>query len=103
MLDDARDVIAHDPVAASLLLAEAVRSIVAYAFWKARKFQPRRKDAVTALAAIDPEAAALVRRWAASSGMDAFAVVETLARHVVGVDAFFEWASARELTQSVSG
>lgn len=61
------------------------------------------QDAVTALAAIDPEAAALVRRWATSGGMDAFTVVETLARHVLGVDTLFEWASAREPTSSVSG
>jgi len=103
VLDDARDVIAHDPAAGSLLLAEAVRGIIAYAFWKARKFQPRRKDAVIALAAIDPEAAALVRRWATGSGMDAFAVVETLARHVLGVDTFFEWASAPEPMLPVGG
>lgn len=103
VLDDARDVIARDPVTAGLLLAEAVRGIVAYAFWKQRMFQPRRKDAVAALAAIDPEAAALVRRWATSHGVDAFAVVETLARHVLGVDTFFEWTSAREPTPPVSG
>jgi predicted nucleotidyltransferase len=101
VLDDARDVIGRDPAAANLFLAEAVRSIVAYAFWKERKFQPRRKDAVTALAAMDPEAAALVRRWATSSGTDALAAVETLARHVLDVDTFFEWSSAREPTPPV--
>ena len=100
MLDDARDVIAADPAAASLLLADAVRSIVGYAFWKRARFQPRRKDAVRALAAVDPEAAALVRRWAAcgSEAMpEALAAVEALARHVQGDDTFFEWASEREV------
>jgi predicted nucleotidyltransferase len=100
VLDDARDIIAIDPVAASLLLADAVRAIIGYAFWKQRKFQPRRKDAVAALAALDPEAAALVRRWASTSGPDALAVVETLARRVLGADTFFEWASAREASPS---
>lgn len=99
-LDDARDVIAFDPAAAGLILAEAVRCIIGYAFWKERKFQPRRKDAVAALAAMDPEAAALVGQWAASTGMDAFSVVEALARHVLGADTFFEWTSAREPTTS---
>ena len=93
LLDDTRDVLARDPGAASLLLAAAVRSIVSYAFWSARQFQPRRKAAVAALAALDPEAAALVRRWATSQGSEAFAAAEALARRVLGVDTFFDWAS----------
>jgi len=95
LLDDARDIVSDDPVAASLLLAEAVRLIIAHAFWKQRRFQPRRKDAVSALAAIDPAAAGLVQRWAASSGGDALAAVEALARHVLEEDTFFAWTSAR--------
>ncbi|MGH2897353.1 MAG: nucleotidyltransferase domain-containing protein [Solirubrobacteraceae bacterium] len=100
VLDDARDVIAVDPAAASLLLAEAVRSIVGYAFWKRARFQPRRKDAVRALAAIDPEAAALVRRWAACGAAampEALAAVEALARHVQGDDTCFDWISERDI------
>jgi len=100
VLDDARDIIAIDPAAASLLLADAVRHIIAYAFWSQGRFQPRRKDALVALAAIDPEAAALVRRWASTRGPDALALVEALARHVLGADTFFEWASAREPSPS---
>jgi predicted nucleotidyltransferase len=100
VLDDARDIIAIDPAAASLLLADAVRQIIGYAFWKQGRFQPRRKAAVSALAAIDPDAAALVRRWSATRGPDALALVEALARHVLGVDTFFEWASAPEALPS---
>ena len=96
LLDDARDIIAHDPIAANLLLADAVRRIIAYAFWKQRRFQPRRKDAVTALAAIDPAAAGLVRRWATSSAADALAAAEALARHVLDADTFYAWTSTRE-------
>ncbi|HMG54891.1 MAG TPA: nucleotidyltransferase domain-containing protein [Kofleriaceae bacterium] len=70
LLDDARDVAAGDPATARLLLGEAVRLIVEYAFWRARRFQPRRKRALAAL--------------------------EDLARHVLGVDAFFAWSSGRE-------
>lgn len=100
VLDDARDVIGVDPAAASLLLADAVRHIVGYAFWKVGKFQPRRKDAVRALAAIDPEAAALVRRWAACGPEaipEALVAVEALVRHVQGEDTFFEWTSERDV------
>jgi hypothetical protein len=96
LLDDARDIIASDPGAAALLLGEAAQQIVAYAFWARRRFQPRRKDTVAALASIDPAAAALVREWQASSGLERLTTVAALARHVLAVDAFFEWTSPRE-------
>ncbi len=95
-LDDARDIIDSDPAAAALLLGEAVREIVRYAFWRRRCFQPRRKDTITALSSIDPEAAALVREWLASRGCEGLATVEALARHVLEVETFFEWTSTRE-------
>jgi predicted nucleotidyltransferase len=95
-LDDTRDVLHTDAATASLLIADAVRGIVAYAFWKRHQFQPRRKATISALAAIDPEAAALVRRWQSSSLVEGWAVIEALARHVLGVDTFFEWTSARD-------
>jgi predicted nucleotidyltransferase len=96
VLDDARDVIDRDPVAAALLLAEAVRGIVAYAFWRRRMFQPRRKTSIAALAAIDPDAAELVRVWSTSKDHAALAAVTALAKHVLEVDTFFEWTSARD-------
>jgi hypothetical protein len=96
VLDDARDVIDTDPAAAQLLLASAVSGIVAYAFSGRGMFQPRRKRAVAALAELDAEAGALVRRWATQSGREALATVEQLARRVLGVDTFFEWATDRE-------
>jgi hypothetical protein len=92
-IDDARDTIAADPVAAHLLLAPAVSHIVAHAFLSRGLFQPRRKHAVTALAAIDPAAAELVRRWATQAGPDELATVAALARHVIAADTFFEWVS----------
>jgi hypothetical protein len=96
-LDDARDVSGTDPAAAALLLAEAVRSIIAYGFWSRRKFQPRRKALVGALAAIDERAATLVRRWQQASDLpEAQLAVEELATHVLGVSTFFPWTSARE-------
>jgi predicted nucleotidyltransferase len=89
-LDDARDV---DGVQRALLLARVVDGCIAYAFWKARRFQPRRKVAVEALAAIDPGGQELVRAWQVDGEL---ATVEQLARHVLGVDRFFEWTSERD-------
>ena len=96
LLDDARDVIDRDPAAAALLLGDAVCRIVEQVFWQRARFQPRRKRAVAELAALDPAAAALVRRWAAASGRDALAAAEALARHVLGVDTFFAWSTPRD-------
>jgi hypothetical protein len=95
-LDDARDVIDADPAAAALLLAEAVRAITNHAFSSRGMFAPRRKATIAALAAVDAEAATLVRRWASATGRDALGLAAQLARHVLGVDTFFEWTSPRE-------
>src|SRR5262249_19229805 len=89
LLDDARDVVDRDPAGAALLLAEAVRDIVAYAFWRRGVFQPRRKDALSELAKIDAAAAALVGTWSTSTGHAALETALALARHVLGVDTFF--------------
>jgi predicted nucleotidyltransferase len=90
-LDDARDV--EEPVTRALLLASVVEQIIAYAFWNARRFQPRRKVAVEAFAALDPEAAVLVRAWHATREL---AKVEQLAQRVLGETTFFEWVSERD-------
>jgi hypothetical protein len=95
LLDDARDAAPVDPAAAALILASAVEQIAAYAFWKRARFQPRRKDLVRALAALDPDAAALLREFTVARGDDALTVALAFARHVLGVDTFFEWTSDR--------
>lgn len=95
LIDDARDVIDDDPAVAHLLLASAVSAIIAYAFLARGKFEPRRKRAVAALAEIDPVAAEVVRRWATQSGPEQLASVSALARQLLGVDTFFDWASDR--------
>jgi predicted nucleotidyltransferase len=92
-LDDARDMAHVDAAAAALLLAAAVHEITAYAFWRRAMFQPRRKDLVRALAAVDPIAADLVRAFVDARGDDAQRIAITLADHVLGVDTFFEWTS----------
>ena len=95
LLDDARDLRDVDPAGAALLLAEAVQLIAGYAFWQRARFQPRRKDLVRALVAIDPVAADQVRAFARARGEDAERIALALADHVLGVDTFFEWTSDR--------
>jgi len=90
-LDDARDV--ADPAMRALLVAQAVREILAYVFWRHRRFQPRRKDLLAAVAALEPATGELAAAWAASPDLDGAA---RLARHVLGADTFFEWTSARD-------
>jgi hypothetical protein len=96
LIDDARDAIDDDPAAAQLLLASAVSDIIGYAFVRRGEFRPRRKRAVAALAALDPAAGELARRWSSQPGRAALATVEQLARHVLGVDTFFDWSSGRD-------
>ncbi|HTJ44934.1 MAG TPA: nucleotidyltransferase domain-containing protein [Kofleriaceae bacterium] len=99
LLDDARD-LAADPVAAQLVLAEAVREIIDHAFAQRGLARPRRKHRIVALEAIDREAAALVRAWQPSSADAGLASVAELARHVLGADGFFEWTSARDVVEA---
>jgi hypothetical protein len=96
LLDDARDVMASDPAAAALLLGQCVREIIAHAFWRAGRPQPRRKQAVGQLAVLDPEAAALVRRFAGTTGPRALELAAALARRVLGEDTFFAWTSSQD-------
>lgn len=96
-LDDARDTCGTDPAACAMLLADAAREIVAYAFWKRKQFQPRRKDAVRKLRDVDERAAALVRKWQDASDIgESLLAVEALASHVLGAVTFFAWTSPRD-------
>jgi nucleotidyltransferase-like protein len=90
-LDDARDV--ADPALQQLLLAQAVNDTLAYVLWRHRRFQPRRKELLAAVGALEPATAELAARWAAQPTL---AAAEELARHVLGVDTFFEWTSAKD-------
>jgi nucleotidyltransferase-like protein len=94
-LDDARDMAQADPAMAALLLATAVQQIAGYAFWQRAMFQPRRKDLLGALAAIDPIAADHLRAFTAARGDEALRLAVALAQHVLGVDTFFAWTSDR--------
>ena len=103
LLDDARDTVAADPAAASLLAAEAVRLCALYVFARGRGRQPRRKDLVRALGEHDAIAAELVARWSSAPSAQAqLDVALELARHVIGADTFFEWESAPDKVEPQS-
>ena len=95
VLDDARDV--GDRAERAMLLGEVVRSVVEYAFVSRAMFVPRRKELVARLGELDAHAGALVTRWAERGELG---VVEELAKHVLGVDGFFEWTSGRETIET---
>jgi hypothetical protein len=95
-LDDARDLVGVDDAMAELLLASAVQEIAQCEFWARGMFQPRRKELVRALARIDGVAAELVQRYTEASGIAVKRdIAAELAKHVLGVDTFFEWTSDR--------
>jgi len=95
MLDNARDMVDTDPAVTQLLLADAVRQTIEYAFWKRSMFQPRRKDLLRALHDIDPTAVGLVRALTGANHEASLQIAIALANHVLGVDTFFEWESDR--------
>jgi hypothetical protein len=97
-LDNARDLAGHDIVAADLILYRVVDDLIAYRFLASNRNLPRTKDAIVGLAALDPRAGDLVVRFAAAGTcIDRLGAALELARHVAGVDTFFEWDSQPEL------
>jgi hypothetical protein len=94
-LDNARDVIDSDHATAHLLLANAVFEMADYVFFHRKTQLPRRKDLVKTLAAVDPIAADYVRAFVRAKPDVELTIASALAKHVLGVDTFFEWTSDR--------
>jgi predicted nucleotidyltransferase len=96
-LEDAEDVATMDADLCTMLLGKAVESAVAYRFWDARRWQPRQKDTLAALEALDPELANRVRAFYRTADL---AHRRRLAREIVsqtvGATGFFEWESPVE-------
>jgi hypothetical protein len=72
-----------------------VQQIIEYAFWKRAMSQPRRKDLLRTLDAVDPVAVTHVRAFTGARGDEALQLAIALANHVLGIDTFFEWTSDR--------
>jgi hypothetical protein len=96
-LEDAEDVAADDPELGFALLCRAVERAIEHRFWAARRWQPRPKDVLQALAALDGGLARDVRAFYRTADPTER---RTLARRVVegsvGAAGFFEWESEVE-------
>ena len=97
LLEDARDVAGQDSETCLLLAHRAVDVAVAYRFWDANRWQPRNKETLRELEALDPDSATLVRAvYAAGSLTQRLAAAEAFVLHVTGVRASFDWVTKRD-------
>jgi predicted nucleotidyltransferase len=98
--EDATDIAARDPIAASMLLSRALLEIMRFAFLKARRFVPRDKDLLDEFAALASDSAGKVRRFFQTSDYEERIRVATqVADDVLGVRGFFEWSSTLEVKE----
>lgn len=94
LYEDAVDVAARDPETAALLLAQAVPPMLHYHFRAAGRFVPRNKDLLAELARLDPEVAALARRFFATARPEErLELAGAIADRTIGARGFFEWES----------
>jgi hypothetical protein len=95
--EDARDVVDRDPAVASLLLSQAVVDMLQYLFVQTQAFQPRAKELVEAVRAIDAETARLVDAFVSTATLDDRLLLGSqIAARTIGVDGFFAWESTPE-------
>ena len=96
-IEDAQDVLSRDGDLASLCVAEALPAAIDAWFLLQGRTKPRRKDRLAALAALAPEAAALVRRCLGASTADERVDAGVAAcRLLVGASGTFAWESLRQ-------
>ena len=96
--EDALDVVTRDPALARMLLSQAVDDILRFCFLQARMFLPRSKELLRAFTEIDPQTAAMVRRFFAAPDLEAqLELAGQIADRTIGVRGFFEWESAPEI------
>ncbi len=92
LLEDGRDMVFTDGLAASLILNDAVRGMLEYAFLSRDRHVPRRKDLVSASLHLDrslwEQAQAYYR---AADAAQRLACAEHLADLTIQAQGFFEW------------
>jgi truncated hemoglobin YjbI len=99
LFEDALDIAASDPEAASALLSHAVDEMVRYTFWSARAWQPRAKDVLRRLGEIDGEVERLARAFYRAVGTQERLTLAGALFARSGVSTgFFEWESEPEDT-----
>jgi len=96
-LEDALDVVERNPGTASMLLSEAVRQMLHFAFLKAGQFIPRDKDMLHALGDVDSDLPTQVNLFFESADPIArVRLASELADRILQVRGFFEWNSEPE-------
>jgi predicted nucleotidyltransferase len=96
-LEDAEDVAAVDADLCAALLCKVVEGAVQYRFWDARRWQPRAKDTLSALEALDADLAALVSAfYRTAHPTDRLRLGREIVSRTVGATGFFEWESPVE-------
>jgi hypothetical protein len=96
-LEDALDIAEADPEMCAALLSAAVLEAVRYGFWAAGRWQPRVKELLGELAALDPELAELARRFQRAGALpERIELARALVERSVGETGFFEWQSEPE-------
>jgi hypothetical protein len=96
-LEDAMDIVERNPSAANMLVSEAVRQMLQFAFLKAGRFIPRDKDILDALTSMDSDLASKVRLFFDIGDLTRRIHLATeLADRILEVRGFFEWNSEPE-------
>jgi hypothetical protein len=96
-LEDAEDVADEDPELGFALLCRAVEGAIEYRFWAARRWQPRYKDTLRALEALDGGLASDVRAfYRTADPTERRTLAHGIVARSVGATGFFEWESEVE-------
>jgi hypothetical protein len=95
--ENAQDVAVRDPANASLILHEAVRAMLEYAFLAANRPLPRVKRLLPGLAALDPALGHLARKYYAAGDLATrLGLAAQIAGRTIQTTGFFEWESPLE-------
>ncbi|MCC6167166.1 MAG: hypothetical protein IT329_08075 [Caldilineaceae bacterium] len=95
--ENAQDIQGRDPANARLILHEAVRLMLEYAFLSANRPLPRVKTKLVALVELNPSLGQLARDYyLASSTAQSFALAAAIAAQTIYTAGFFEWESPLE-------
>jgi predicted nucleotidyltransferase len=98
--EDATDIAARNPIAASMLLSQSLMDMMRFAFMNARRFVPRDKDLLDEFGRLAEPSAAKVRRFFQTSSFDERMTLATgIADEILGVRGFFEWSSSLEVRE----
>lgn len=97
VFEDALDVGVHDPSTESLLLGDAVERMLRFAFTRAGRWLPRRKEMLAALDEFDPRLGPLAREFYRTGDPGRrLELARAIAGRTIAAHGFFEWESERE-------